>query len=71
MLQEAIKISSQGGIQSRDTTANLVRANTYISGYAMHNSVGIIVCSAQALHTSPMCICSTIGKHTLTYNSEH
>ena len=34
--------------------ANLVWANTYISGYAMHKSVGIIVCSAQALHT---CLC--------------
>jgi len=30
--------------------ANLVWANTYISGYEMHNSVGIIVCSALALH---------------------
>ena len=35
--------------------ANLVWANTYISGYVMHNSVGVIVCSTQALHTS-MCV---------------
>ena len=26
--------------------------NTYISWYVMHNSIGIIVCSVQALHTS-------------------
>jgi len=32
--------------------ANLVWANTYISGYVMQNSVGIVVCSMQALHTS-------------------
>jgi len=34
---------------------NLVLANTYISGYVMHNLVGIIVCSAYALHTS-LCV---------------
>ena len=34
--------------------ANLVWVKTYISGYVMHNSLGIVVCSAQALHT---CLC--------------
>ena len=32
--------------------ANLVGPNSYISGYAMHNSEGIIICSTYALHTS-------------------
>ena len=32
--------------------ANLVCANTYISGYVMHNSIGIVICSTEALHTS-------------------
>jgi len=45
-LQEAIPIFSQQGIKSGDTTANLVCANTYISEYVMHNSVGISACSA-------------------------
>jgi len=30
--------------KSRDTMANLVWPNSYISGYAMHNSEGIIIC---------------------------
>ena len=50
--------------------AHLVWANTYISGYVMHNSGGIIVCSTQALHTglACVCICSIVGKHTLACN---
>jgi len=35
----------QQGIKGPDTMANLVRANTYISGYVMHNSIGIVICS--------------------------
>jgi len=31
------------GIKGADTMANLVRANTYISGYVMHNLVGIVI----------------------------
>jgi len=41
--QKSIQIVSQQGIKGPDTTANLVRANTYISGYVMHNSVGIVI----------------------------
>jgi len=33
-----------------DTIANLVWANSNISGYVVHKSVGIIVCITQALH---------------------
>jgi len=32
--------------------ANLVWANTHISGYVMHNSIGIVICSTKSLHTS-------------------
>jgi len=38
-------IVSQQGIKRPDTMANLVWANTNISGYVMHNSVGIAICS--------------------------
>jgi len=31
--------------------ANLVWANTNISGYVMHNSIGIVIRNTQALHT--------------------
>ena len=31
--------------------ANLVWANTNISGYVMHNSIGIVICNTYALHT--------------------
>jgi len=31
--------------------ANQVWANTNISGYVMHNSIGIVICSTQALYT--------------------
>jgi len=31
--------------------ANLVWANTNISRYVMHNSIGIVICSMSALHT--------------------
>jgi len=65
-LQEAINIISSG-IKSRDTMASLVWAKSYISGYVMHNSVGIIVCSASALHL--VCVFySTVGKHTMACN---
>jgi len=44
-LEKALHVASQQGIKSLNTVVNLVWVNTYISGYAMHNSVGIVVCS--------------------------
>jgi len=42
---EAIQIVSEQGIKDPDIIVNLVWlwANTYISGYATHNSVGMVV----------------------------
>ena len=31
--------------------ANLVWASTHISGYVMRNSIGIVMCNTEALHT--------------------
>jgi len=40
-----MQVVSQHGIKGPDTMANLVWAKTNISGYVMHNSVGIVICS--------------------------
>jgi len=42
-LGQSKQIVSKQGIKGPDITVNLVWANTYISGYVMHNSVGIVV----------------------------
>jgi len=42
-VSKTIQIVSRQGIKGPDTTVNLVLANTYISGYVMHDSVGITV----------------------------
>ena len=42
-IKKAIQSVSQQGIKGPDATANLVWANTYTSGYLMHNSVGISI----------------------------
>jgi len=39
----SIQIVSQQGIRSADTMVHLVLPNAYISGYVMHDSVGIIL----------------------------
>jgi len=49
---KSIQIVSQEGIKGPDTMANLVWANTYVSGYVMNDSVDIIIGSTYALHTS-------------------
>jgi len=41
--KKSIQIVSQEGIKGPETMANLVWANTYISEYAMHNLVGIVI----------------------------
>jgi len=43
--KKSIQVVSQHGIKGPDTMANLVWANTNISGYVMPNSVGIVICS--------------------------
>jgi len=45
-LLKAIVFVSEQGIKDPDTMVNLVWVNIYISGCAMHNSVGIDVCSS-------------------------
>jgi len=51
----AIQIVSKHDIRDPDIMVNLVWANTYISGHAMHNSVGIVAGNSWALYTS-LCI---------------
>ena len=43
--KKSIQVVSQHGIKGPDAMANLVWANTHISGYVMHNSIGIVICS--------------------------
>ena len=43
--KKSIQVVSLHGIKGPDTMANLVWANTHISGYVMHNSIGIVICS--------------------------
>jgi len=43
--KKSIQVVSQHGIKGRDTMDNLVWVNTHISGYVMHNSIGIVICS--------------------------
>ena len=40
--KKSIQFVSQHGIKGPDTMACLVWANTYVSGYVMHNSIGIV-----------------------------
>jgi len=47
----SIQIVSQQGIRSADTMVHLVLPNAYISGYVMHDSVGIIL-HMWVVHTS-------------------
>jgi len=48
-IKKSIQIVSQQGIKRPDTMVNLVWTNTYSSGYVMHNAVGIVIRSTQAL----------------------
>jgi len=50
-IKKSIQVVSQHGIKGPDTMANLVWANTNISGYVMNNSISIVICGTQALHT--------------------
>jgi len=43
--KKLIQVVSQHSIKGPDTMANLVWANTNISGYVMHNLIGIITCN--------------------------
>ena len=43
--KESIQVVSQHGIKGPDAMASLVWANTNISGYVMHNSISIVICS--------------------------
>ena len=43
--KKSIQVVSLHGIKGPDTMANLVWANTHISGYVMHNSIGVVICS--------------------------
>ena len=49
-IKKSIQIVCEQGIKGPDTMANLVWANTHISRYVMHNSIGIAICST-VLHT--------------------
>jgi len=40
-----MQVVAQHGIKGPNTMANLVWANTNISGYVIHNSIGIVICS--------------------------
>jgi len=40
-----MQVVSQHGIKGPATMANLVWVNTNISGYVIHNSIGIAICS--------------------------
>jgi len=54
---KSLQIVSQQRIKDPDTMANLVRANTYISGYViMHDSVGIIIGYAERKHFILVCV---------------
>jgi len=56
-----MQVGSQHGIKGPDTMANLVWANTHISGYVLHNSIRH--CYTQHVSASywSVCIFSTIG----------
>ena len=43
--KKSIQVVSSHGIKGPDTMANLVWVNTHISGYVMHHSIGIVICS--------------------------
>jgi len=58
------------GIKGLDIMVNLVRANTYISGYVMHNSVRHYLKQFVSASYWFVCICTTIGKHTLACNRQ-